>query len=127
MRIKSYLIIGFLALVTSSYAQKVYTESDIRIIPKPSQTFIKTGVFEFTKDTKFVVNGDFQKDVANALASKFEVAAGWKPETTTKAPVSNFVQFKIDPSLKNEAYVLDVNSTNIVISAKGNVGFLSAF
>ena len=85
----------------------------------------KTGVFEFTKDTKFVVNGDFQKDAANALASKFEVAAGWKPETTTKAPISNFVQFKVDPNLKNEAYILDVNPTSIVISAKGNVGFLS--
>ncbi|MFB9075848.1 glycoside hydrolase family 20 zincin-like fold domain-containing protein [Flavobacterium procerum] len=83
--------------------------------------------FEFTKDTKFVVNGDFQKDAANALASKFETVAGWKPETTTKAPASNFVQFKIDPNLKNEAYVLDVNPTNIVISAKGNVGFSIRF
>ncbi|MCP2027497.1 hexosaminidase [Flavobacterium sp. HSC-32F16] len=122
--IKSYLIIGFLAFVTSSYAQKVYTESDIHIIPKPTQTLIKTGVFEFNKDTKFITGNDFQKDASNALASKFEVAAGWKPETTTKAPASNFVQFKVDPNLKNEAYILDVNASSIVISAKGNVGFL---
>ena len=122
--IKSCLIICFLALVTSSYAQKVYTENDIHIIPKPNQTLIKTGFFEFTKDTKFVVNGDFQKDAANALTSKFEVAAGWKPETVAKAPVSNFVQFKIDLNLKNEAYILDVNPNGIIISAKGNAGFL---
>ncbi len=122
--IKSCLIIGFLALVTSSYAQKVYTENDIHIIPKPNQTLIKTGVFEFTKDTKFVVNGDFQKDAANALTSKFEVAAGWKPETVATAPASNFVQFKVDPNLKNEGYILDVNPNGIIISAKGNAGFL---
>jgi hexosaminidase len=122
--IKSCLIIGFLALVTSSFAQKVYTENDIHIIPKPNQTLIKTGVFEFTKDTKFVVNGDFQKDAASALASKFEVAAGWKPETVAKTPVSNFVQFKVDPNLKNEGYILDVNPNGIIISAKGNAGFL---
>nr|WP_294929027.1 family 20 glycosylhydrolase [uncultured Flavobacterium sp.] len=122
--IKSCLIIGFLALVTSSYAQKVYTENDIHIIPKPNQTLIKTGVFEFTKDTKFVVNDDFQKDAANALTSKFEVAAGWKPETVATAPASNFVQFKVDPNLKNEGYILDVNPNGIIISAKGNAGFL---
>src|SRR5688572_20079026 len=103
--IKSFLLIGFLALVTSSYAQKVYTESDIRIIPKPTQTLIKTGFFEFTKDTKFVVNGDFQKDAANVLASKFETAAGWRPEVTTKAPISNYVLLKADANLKKEAYV----------------------
>lgn len=124
--IKTYLIIGFLALVTSSYAQKVFTEKDIRIIPKPTQTFIKTGVFEFTKDTKFVVNSDFQKEAANTLASKFAIAAGWKPESVAKAPTSNFVQFKVDPNLKNEAYILDVNPNSIVISAKGNAGFMYA-
>ena len=122
--IKSCLIIGFLALVTSSDAQKVYTENDLHIIPKPNQTLIKTGVFEFTKDTKFVVNDDFQKDAANALTSKFEVAAGWKPETVATAPASNFVQFKVDPNLKNEGYILDVNPNGIIISAKGNAGFL---
>ena len=122
--IKSYLIIGFLALVTSSYAQKVYTENDIRIIPKPTQTLIKTGVFEFNKDTKFVTSNDFQKEAANALASKFAIAAGWKPETVVKAPTSNFVQFKVDPNIKSEAYILDVNPNSIVISAKGNTGFL---
>ncbi|GAA3773864.1 glycoside hydrolase family 20 protein [Flavobacterium ginsengiterrae] len=126
MSIKSYLVIGFLVAASFVNAQKVYTENDIRIIPKPTQTLIKTGVFEFTKDTKFVVNGDFQKDAANALISKFELAAGFKPEIAAKAPVSNFVQFKTDPNIKNEAYVLDVNPTNITISAKSNVGFMYA-
>ncbi|MBB4802181.1 hexosaminidase [Flavobacterium nitrogenifigens] len=123
---KLLFLLTLITLVFSANAQKIYTESDIRIIPKPTQTLIKTGVFEFTKDTKFVVNGDFQKDAANALASKFGTAAGWKPEVTTKAPASNYVLLKTDPNLKNEAYVLDVNPTNITISAKGNNGFLYA-
>ncbi|KAF2339111.1 family 20 glycosylhydrolase [Flavobacterium nitrogenifigens] len=123
---KLLFLLTLISSIFSANAQKIYTESDIRIIPKPTQTLIKTGIFEFTKDTKFVVNGDFQKDAANALASKFGTAAGWKPEVTTKAPASNYVLLKTDLNLKNEAYVLDVNPTNIVISAKGNNGFLYA-
>ncbi|WP_278021323.1 hypothetical protein [Flavobacterium ginsengisoli] len=59
---KLLFLLTVITSIFSANAQKVYTESDIRIIPKPTQTLIKTGVFEFTKDTKFVVNGDFQKD-----------------------------------------------------------------
>lgn len=122
--LKLYFILFFLAFLSSSYGQKVYTEKDIQIIPKPSQIAIKAGVFEFSKATKFVVNGDFQKEAATALINRFDIAAGWRPEITTKTPVGNFIQFKIDLTLNNEAYILDVNSKNITITAKGNAGFI---
>jgi hexosaminidase len=122
--LKSFCVIIFLTAFSSGYSQKIYTEKDIQIVPKPSQVLIKTGVFQFSKDTKFVANGDFQKDAATALISKFETAAGWRPQITASAPVANFIQFKIDPNLKNEAYILDVNQKSITITAKGNAGFI---
>ncbi|MEN2399024.1 family 20 glycosylhydrolase [Flavobacterium sp. MC2016-06] len=122
--LKLYFILFFLAFLSSSYGQKVYTEKDIQIIPKPSQLLIKTGVFEFSQETAFVVNGDFQKEAATALINKFEIAAGWRPEIAAKLPSSNYIQFKVDPTLKNEAYILDVNPKSVTITAKGNAGFI---
>lgn len=125
MRIlKPFLVVLFLAVLSSGYSQKTYTEKDIQIIPKPTQVAVKEGVFKFSKETKFVVSGDFQKEASTALIQKFETAAGWKPEIATAIPASNFIQFKVDPALKNEAYVLDVNSKSITITAKGNAGFI---
>ncbi|MRX38047.1 family 20 glycosylhydrolase [Flavobacterium sp. LC2016-23] len=125
MRIlKSFLVVLFLTVLSSAYSQKTYTEKDIQIIPKPTQLVVKEGVFKFSKETQFVVNGDFQKEASTALIRKFETAAGWKPEITMKIPAGNFIQFKVDPALKNEAYVLDVNSKSITITAKGNAGFI---
>ncbi|TEB40799.1 beta-N-acetylhexosaminidase, partial [Flavobacterium circumlabens] len=111
-----------LAVLSSGYSQKTYTEKDIQIIPKPTQLVVKEGVFKFSKETKFVVSGDFQKEASSALIQKFETAAGWKPEIATAIQANNFVQFKVDPALKNEAYILDVNSKSITITAKGNAG-----
>ena len=122
--LKSFLVVIFLTVLSSAYSQKIYTEKDIQIIPKPSQILMKAGVFQFNKDTKFVANGDFQKEASTALINKFEVAAGFRPAISAQIPGSNFVQFKTDPNLKNEAYILDVNQKSITISAKGDAGFL---
>jgi hexosaminidase len=125
MRIlKTYLIVIFLTAFTSGYSQKVYTEKDIQIIPKPVNVVINKGVFEFSKNTVFVANTDFQKDISNALINKFEVAAGWRPVLGAKAPQRNFIQFKVDPALHKEAYKLEVNNTSITVTANGNAGFI---
>ncbi|MDR7211830.1 family 20 glycosylhydrolase [Flavobacterium piscis] len=122
--LKSYFVLIFLAVLSSGYSQKVFTENDIQIIPKPNQLVLQGGTFEFSKNTVFVANTDFQKDISNALISKFEVAAGWRPVLGAKAPQSNFIQFKVDPTFHNEAYKLEVNNTTITITAKGNAGFI---
>ncbi|PXY39168.1 beta-N-acetylhexosaminidase [Flavobacterium cheongpyeongense] len=122
--LKSFLVVILLTVLSSGYSQKIYKENDIQIIPKPNQLLIRSGIFEFTKDTKFVANSDFQKEAVMTLANKFELAAAFRPEIVTKNPTTNFIQFKTDPNLKNEAYILDVNPNSIIISAKGNAGFL---
>jgi len=127
MRIlKPFLIVIVLTVFNFGYSQKIYTEKDIQIIPKPTQLLINKGVFEFSAATKFVTATDSQKEISNALISKFEKAGGFRPQIVAAIPQSNFVQFKVDQNLEKEAYILDVNSKNITITAKGNAGFIYA-
>ncbi|WP_343697087.1 glycoside hydrolase family 20 protein [Flavobacterium sp.] len=124
--LKPLFVLIFLTVLSSGYCQKVFTEKDIQVIPKPKQLVILPGSFEFSKNTVFVANTDFQKEISNALASKFETAAGWRPVLGVKAPQSNFVQFKTDPNLGKEAYKLEVTNNSVTITAKANAGFIYA-
>ncbi|MBP4136890.1 beta-N-acetylhexosaminidase [Flavobacterium geliluteum] len=125
MRIlKPFLIVFFLTFVSTVYSQKIYTEKEIQIIPKPLQLLIQPGVFEFSEKTKFVVNNVFQKEITAVLIEKFGAAAGWSPEFSNAIPQSNFIQFKTDETLNKEAYKLEVTSNVITITAKGNAGFI---
>lgn len=103
---------------------EIAAQNNITIIPKPVNTVIREGKFQFSKNTKFVAKGEAQKEIANALIAKFETAAGWKPQIATKKPKSNYIQFKVDKKLNREAYKLDVTEKRIVISAKENAGFI---
>ncbi|TPG36167.1 family 20 glycosylhydrolase [Flavobacterium pectinovorum] len=122
--LKPIFVLIFFAVLSSGYSQKVFTEKDIQIIPKPNQLLIQPGTFEFSKNTVFVANTDFQKEISNALISKFEAAAGFRPVLGLKAPSANFVQFKIDATFHKEAYKLEVNNNTITVTANGNAGFI---
>lgn len=125
MRIlKPFLVVFFLTVFNFGYSQKIYTEKDIQIIPKPTQLLINKGVFEFSKSTKFIAVSEFQKEISNVLINKFEKAAGFRPEFSTAIPLNNYVQFKVDETLEKEAYILDVSTKNITITAKGKAGFI---
>lgn len=122
--LKPLFVLLFFAVLSSGYSQKIFTEKDIQIIPKPNQLAVQPGIFEFSKKTVFVAGTDFQKEISNALINKFGIAAGWRPVLGVKAPQRNFVQFKVDPAFHKEAYKLEVNNDIITITAKGNAGFI---
>ncbi|URC11746.1 family 20 glycosylhydrolase [Flavobacterium sp. B183] len=125
MRIlKPVVIVFFLTLLSNAYSQKANREKGIQIIPKPKQLVLKQGNFQFSATTKFVVSDDAQKEIVTVLINKFGSAAGFRPEISNTIPKSNYVQFKVDTALKNEAYLLEVNKENITITAKGNAGFI---
>ncbi|OXG04843.1 hexosaminidase [Flavobacterium araucananum] len=127
MRIlKPWLVVIFLTVLSSGYSQKIYTEKDIQIIPKPVQVVINKGAFEFSKNTRFVANTEFQKEISGALIDKFEKSAGFRPEISGKLPQTNFIQFKTDQNLSKEGYRLEVNTKSITIWAKTNAGFIYA-
>lgn len=127
MRIlKPWLVVILLTVLSSGYSQKIYTEKDIQIIPKPVQVVINKGAFEFSKNTRFVANTEFQKEISGALIDKFEKSAGFRPEISGKLPQTNFIQFKTDQNLSKEGYTLEVNTKSIMIRAKTNAGFIYA-
>ena len=123
MRILKSTLVAVL-LISCCFSQKIVAQKDINLFPKPVNLVLNEGVFQFSKNTKFVVKNDSQKEIATALISKFGQSAGWTPEISAKIPKSNYIQFKIDENFKNEAYKLEVTTKSIIISAKGNAGFI---
>jgi hexosaminidase len=119
------IIIGLVLLTISSFvSQEISAQNNINIIPKPANVVAKEGKFQFSKNTKFVVKGDAQKEIVTGLLNKFETAAGWKPQLATKIPKSNYIQFKVDQNLNREGYKLEVTAKGIVVTAKENAGFI---
>jgi hexosaminidase len=118
------VLLTIMASCQNKKKDKVFTESDIAIIPQPAELQLEKGVFHFNKNTKFVVTDESQKEIASILIDKFEKASGWTLIAAKKIPTKDFIQFKIDESLEDEAYILKVNSNNVSISSKDNAGFL---
>ncbi|MCK0188351.1 family 20 glycosylhydrolase [Arenibacter sp. F20364] len=106
-------------------SKTIFAQSDINIVPKPTEVKFSPGAFRFTKDTKFVVEEDMVKTL-EILQDKFSVAAGWNMEVVSTVPDMNFVELSKDPSMGEEEYSLHVTDDNVVINAKGYNGFLYA-
>ena len=105
---------------------KVYTETDINIIPKIEKVKINPGVFEFNENTTFVVSNDEQKNAATLLQDKFKLAANWDLAITDASEKSNIITFKEDKNLAEETYKLTVTDAQITIEASGYSGYLYA-
>ncbi len=128
MRLFKNLTTLFLAITLvacqNKRTNKVFTEQDIQIIPKPSKVVLGKGAFQFNKNTTFIVNNDAQKAIATILTDKFKKASGWNLKILNQGSKTNYVQFLVDESFEKEAYAIDANSNRIHITAKDNAGFL---
>lgn len=124
-RIIKYLI-AILIISLSSCRSKtnIFVESDIQVIPKPAELKLNEGVFEFTENTKLVVDVKNKLEITNVLIDKFKNTEGWNLEVIKEAPFKNYIEFLLDESLKNEGYTLTVTSDKITISAKDVTGFM---
>ncbi|MGC1630952.1 MAG: family 20 glycosylhydrolase [Gelidibacter sp.] len=120
------VLIAMMASCQESKTPKVFTESDITIIPKPVALKLEQGTFEFNENTQFVISDASQKTAASILIDKFHKAGGWTLGVSEQAPKNNFIAFVEAEDLGDEAYELDVASDKITIRAKTYVGFLYA-
>lgn len=118
-----YIII-LLVLGCKTTEEKIYTEKDIQIIPKPEVIKIKPGVFQFDKTTKFLISEESESQVANILIDKLNTVTGWDLKTTKELPEDNYIEFAVNKNVKKEAYELVVNTDHIVIEASNTSGFL---
>jgi len=122
--LKKIIVIILVVVLSSCTKDKMYTEKDIRIIPKPVELNIKPGVFQFSENTVFVVDNESHKQLVASLIDKFNKATGWHLEISQTAPAKNYIHFNIDENFEGEAYKLEVNKENIVITANGKSGFI---
>ncbi|PCI06527.1 MAG: beta-N-acetylhexosaminidase [Flavobacteriaceae bacterium] len=117
--------LGIALLSCSSKPVKVFVDEDIKIIPKPVRTVLKTGVFVFDNET-IIANLDTNANEAIALlTSKLKVAAGINLRSANQSENAiNCVVFKTDSSLFKEGYELNIEHETIVLKAKSKQGFL---
>lgn len=121
---KIIVIIVLVSLFSCGKQAKVFTENDIKIIPQPVEFTLGEGVFEFTENTKFVVNFKDDLVITNILLEKFKNTENWNLGVTKEAPANNYVEFILDNNLNNEAYQITVTTDKITISAKDAKGFM---
>lgn len=103
---------------------KAFTESDIYIVPKPQELSINEGNFTFNKETSFYITNDEHLQASEILIDRFKTVANWDLNVVQEKPASNFIQFKANEAMNNEAYILNVENDIIIIEANGYSGFL---
>jgi len=124
VRLVFMIAVAIFSLSSCTKSSKVFVENDIKIIPKPVSLVLNEGVFEFNKNTVFVVNNEAQHEIAAALTKKLKAAAGLDIQIVKTAVKTNFITFLQDDSLASEGYTLNANAGKVSISAKTNAGFI---
>lgn len=122
--LKFVVLVLVVSLCSCNSKVKTFTESDIQIIPKPVELKLNEGVFEFTENTKFVVDKNIEQEITNVLINKFINTEGWNLEIAKEIPSKNYVEFLQDIKQKSEGYNLTVTSDKITIAAKDASGFM---
>ena len=85
--LKLVVIVLLISFVSCIKQQKVFTENDIKIIPKPVELNLSEGVFEFTNNTKFVIENKAQEEMFTALINKFKNVSSWSFEIVNETPL----------------------------------------
>ena len=125
MKLVLKILIALLIVSISSCSKsRIFSESDIQIIPKPAELQLKKGVFEFSKNTKIVATNAFQQQIAKEFSDRMNTSSGFNLQIIEEEPSKNFIQFIINPELGKEAYTLSVTSTSIIIKDSENNGFM---
>lgn len=81
-----FIAILLLVLGCKTNEERMYTEEDIKITPKPQMVKINPGVFEFNENTKFFISNDISKEPIYVLKENFKTAEGWDLIITEEQP-----------------------------------------
>lgn len=117
--------IAIFLLLTLCGAAIVRAQTQPHIIPVPTGTVQREGLFTFSKRTVLVVENREQAAVAEDFARLFTLPAGFTPLVKT-APANGDIRFETDTALASEAYILDIRPKRISIRAADKKGFFYA-
>lgn len=117
------LLTGFLASIVTGCDNTNLTRS-ISMVPRPAQMMPGSGNHLFSDQTVFAVENEEQAEIARGLITLFTRTAGFTPKLNVGGEGN--VRLLTDPSLKSEAYSLEVSPQEIIIKASDNKGFFYA-
>ena len=117
------LLTGFLASIVTGCNNTNLTHC-ISMVPRPAQMMPGSGNHLFSDQTVFAVENEEQAEVVRSLIALFTRAAGFTPKLNVGGEGN--VRLLTDPSLKSEAYSLEVSPQEIIIKASDNKGFFYA-
>ena len=117
------LLTGFLASIVTGCDNTNLTHR-ISMVPRPAQMMPGSGNHLFSDQTVFAVENEEQAEVARSLIALFTRTAGFTPKLNVGGEGN--VRLLTDPSLKSEAYSLEVSPQEIIIKASDNKGFFYA-
>lgn len=117
------LLTGFLVSIVTGCDDTNLTHC-ISMVPRPAQMMPGSGNHLFSAQTVFVVENEEQAEVARSLIALFTRAAGFTPKLNVGGEGN--VRLLTDPSLKSEAYSLEVSPQEIIIKASDNKGLFYA-
>lgn len=120
-----YILITLLLLSPLAGLHADNLTPPVSIVPRPVQVVPGSGTFLFSAQTEFAVENREQEKVAQGFARLFTRSAGFTPKVKVGSKKGN-VRFTTDPSLKSEAYVLEVTPTEIILKASDTKGFFYA-
>lgn len=114
------LLTGFLASIVTGCDNTNLTHC-ISMVPRPVQMIPGSGNHLFSGQTVFAVENEEQAEVARSLIALFTRTAGFTPKLNVGGEGN--VRLLTDPSLKSEAYSLEISPQEIIIKASDNKGF----
>ncbi len=120
-----FLFICLLSPLTAGIVSATNLTQPISLVPRPVQCVPGSGNYHFSGKTVFAVENKEQAEVAERFIRRFTRAAGFTPRLKVGGKKGD-VCFRTDPTLKTEAYVLEVTPEKILIQAADAKGFFYA-
>ncbi|EAQ41996.1 beta-N-acetylhexosaminidase [Polaribacter sp. MED152] len=117
---KPFLNLIFFILFLNSL---IIEAQNIQIIPQPNTIIYGKKSFIINENTKIVSSNDaklIEQDLANYIRNEFNLSLKTAKQGFAK---KNFITFKIDENLQNEAYELTVEDDKITVCAKNKAGW----
>lgn len=99
------------------------TAQELELIPRPNEISIESGDFTIDKETQIIVNDENEVSsnlLADFLESNFSIIL---KKTNYQELKKNYIIFKVDENLADEAYDLFITKENIKLCAKTEKGW----
>lgn len=126
--VKRLFLVGIAFVLLACQPKKVFSPTEIALIPKPNKMELGNSSFSFNAQTKWLLTDSNAKEAALLLQQKFKTAAGFQYQNiiSTNPDTENVVIFQKDTTLSKEEYTLNISPQNVKITASNLSGYLYA-